>query len=111
MSGPQGEPSSSDKQQKGGIVSGEAAMDGFGEVHINGRDEAHCAEEDLLEEVPLHEPLPQPKRTRGQRWTVAFREMLRKRAIIAGELHMGRPRIIRLIKCKLSSCSTSLSLQ
>lgn len=90
MAGRQGEPSSCDKQQNGAIASGEAATDGYGEVHINGREEAHCIEEDVLEEVPLHEPLRKPKRSRRQQWTLAFREMLRKRAIIAGELHMGR---------------------
>ena len=53
-------------------------------VSVNGTGEVHCIEE-VLEEVPLHDPAPK-QRGRRARACVAFREMLRKRAIIAGKI-------------------------
>lgn len=71
------------KEECNGASGLHAGTDGYVEVRINGAGEAGCAEEEL-EDVPLHEHVPKP-RSQAKQWCVAFREMLRKRAIIAGE--------------------------
>ena len=57
-------------------------------AECNGANGLHAAAgdcaEDELEDVPLHEHAPKP-RSRAKQWCIAFREMLRKRAIIAGD--------------------------
>lgn len=71
------------KGERTGASAVPAAADCAALVSENGAGEAQCTEE-VLEEVPLHEPTVK-RRPRRVRWWVAFREMLRKRAIIAGE--------------------------
>lgn len=72
------------KGERAGASAVRAAADCAARVSEKGAGEAQCIEDVPMEEVPLHEPAPK-QRSRRDRWLVAFREMLRKRAIIAGE--------------------------
>ncbi|CAL8463070.1 g2604 [Coccomyxa elongata] len=80
-------PSVAAKEECNGGQGLHAGTDGYVEVRIDGAGEAGCAEEEL-EDVPLHEHVPKP-RSPAKQWRVAFREMLRKRAIIAGRDKKG----------------------
>lgn len=83
-------PSSSSSSRRGsGEAPGEQSRAEAGETV--GQGGAAAGEEAPLEEVPLHEPqqrpLPSRQRPRRQRrWRVAFAQMLRKRALVAGAL-------------------------